>query len=219
MSALDTIRALSRGDASGAGGLLPACRAQAFGAEAFGPAAIAELFGRNPCPISATPAVVAGATALSLCDADAEGREQGWMADLHDGRIARLWRVGEGEGDAQAEPALAFAFDAFLSQDREPVALRPEDHPELPPDAAAALLTVAGQAALGPDADSPAAQGRAFVVRALSVGDRGSALVCVQGPEFLPRLCIAAFRHAGRILVHSRLIWDATRSAPSRSGL
>ena len=217
MSARDAIRALAAGDPRGASALLPACRARAFGAEAFGPAAIVELFARNPRPLSPAPAVVEGERTLWICDADLEGREQAWLADLHDGRVARLWRVGDGPPDDAAEPALAFAFDVFLNQDRSPVAFRAEDHPNLAAEAGPALAKVASAAAAGPDPERPAAQGRTFVLRALSAGDRGAALICAQGPGLPPRLGVAAFRFFGPEAVHSRLVWDGERDAPIRT--
>ena len=217
MSPLDTLVALSRGDPAAAQGLLPAARAHAFGAEALGPASIVELFARNPRPLSAAPSVVVAPQTLSAFDADAEGAEQAFVADLHDGLIARLWRVGEGASDITAEPLHALAVDAFLDQRREAVALRLEDHPDLDAAAASALREVAATAVRGPDVDHALAQTRSLVVRAVSRADRAGALLQVAGVGLAPRFAAAAFRFRGDDLTHARVVWDAAHGGSARA--
>ncbi len=221
MSPVETLAALSRGDPAAARGLLPAVRAHAFGAEAFGPEAAVALFARGRAPLSASPDGLACAEAAAVFDVDPQGVEHAWVADAHPGGLSRLWRLGEGATDVlEAEPPLAFASDPFLDQVRSAWAFRPEDHPALDPGAVEALREAAERAALGPDADAPVAGGRAFVVRAFSVADRGAALLAVAGlAPGEPRLAAARFRIAGGGLAHLRLVWDADRAVAARPRL
>lgn len=219
--ALDTVRALLAGTPGAGRGLRPACTACAFGGEAFGPAMIAELFGRHPRPLSPTPHVVRTAAGLAMFDTDAEGCEQAVVADLYDGHIGRLWRVGATAEanllDPFAEPALNVAFDPFLNQQRDPVALLASGHPDLEASALRALETLGRDLAEAHSGDSA----RALVVRAFGSERRAAALLAVHvniGEPVRARaltLVAAAFRYdaEGRLL-HRQVVRDAAPPPP-----
>ncbi len=104
------------------------------------------------------------------------GDEAALVADLYDGRLGRVWRLGPGEPPA-AEPFVAVAFDPDLRQERGHVYLDTADHPELAPDAVAGVAA-AGQAMI--DRRGAALhRARAFTVRAFSAGERTAALFAV----------------------------------------
>ena len=212
MTPAEAIRALAAGDTAASASLLPACRAEAYGTEAFNPAAVAALFARHPAPLSRLPDVIAAPGGIAVFDADADGREQAWFADLHGTCVGRLWRVGDGTIDvAEPQPRLAFAADPYLSQLRQPVAFRTEDHAELAPDARAPLLNAVGAAAANPGGGAPC---RIAVLRAVSAGDRTAALlVCLDGTS---RLAILTLRHAGPNVTHGRIAWDAMWAGPAQ---
>ena len=167
MSARDGLIALARGEKPG-DRLLGACRMHWAGAEAFGEEAVLELFRAAPLDLTDATVVETGLGA-ALVDEDAA-----LVADLYDGRIGRLWRLGAGE-PPEGEPFVAVAFDPDLRQERGHVYLRAEDHPALP---AAAVETVlaAGHALV----DVPGAhRARAFALRAFGNGERSVALFAV----------------------------------------
>lgn len=221
MNPLETLAALSRGDPAAGRGLLPAVRAQAFGAEAFGGEAAVALFARGRAPLSHAPDALVVPRAAAVFDVDAHGAEQVVFADAHPAGLSRVWRLGPGPTDeVEAEPPLAVASDPFLHQRRTLCALRLEDHPAFDPAAAEALREVAAAVALGPDADAPAAGGLALVLRAFTIGDRSAALFAVAGlAPGEPRLAAAAFRVAAGRLAHLRLVWDADRRPPCRAAV
>lgn len=64
------------------------------------------------------------------------------VADLYNGRIGRLWRIG-GEIEHPSENAIDVAFDADMRQERGALNFRAEDHPALDSGAADRLLSSA----------------------------------------------------------------------------
>lgn len=216
---IDVIRHLLLGQPETASNLLAACRTQAYGAEAFGGVMACQMFSRQPAALSREPHLVAANQALAIFDIDGDGREQAIFADLYNGYVGRLWRLGGGETDAEAEAGLVVAVDAKLSQLREGVALSPGDHPELDPAALPALRELAASVAkMNPCGGGALIDGRAFVVRAFTEGDRGAALLAVTTPSGAHRQVHAAasFRFTASGLTHSQVVFDRVPKPSAR---
>ncbi len=161
--------------------LLPPCRLEGLGSQAYGEEAIVSQFRQVPfegadaadcISSSGHAAMFAGQSAL--------------FADVYDERILRIWRLGPG-APRDAEPALGVPFDTDLSQARRDVALRREDHPQLASEAIAAVRDVGyGLAHDWQEADGPPNwRTRPFLLRAFSNGTTGAALFAVHrfGPK------------------------------------
>ena len=164
MSVLDTLTDLRAGRRPLAG-LLHGCRLHAFGSEVQGEDAIAERFRTLPyVPTDPVMVEVPGHFAL-FAGAGAI------IADVADGNVARLWRVGPGPA-IPPEPGVSVAFDPDLAQARGDHFFSADDHPAL---ASGAVARVEG---LGRDlarADV-AYRARAFTIRAFGSGSEGAAL-------------------------------------------
>lgn len=152
-------------------GLLSTCRLEWQGFEAYGEEAILELFRESPL---ATDDLILVETATAAAWI---GSNSALIADLFDGRVGRLWRVGDGS-PPQPEPRLSVAFDADLRQARGDVTLRPEDHPELARDRIAELITVGTELSRSQQS-MPTYRARAFALRAFSSGPRTAALFAI----------------------------------------
>lgn len=170
MNARDALAAIAGGTRHA--GLLGNCRCEWGGGEAYGEEAILELFREHPVDI-ADGEMIQDATALACFK-----RDTALFADLHEGRIGRLWRIGPG-GGAPIEPAVAVASDPDLRQARGDVLFRAADHPGLASDAATAVIA-GGNALIGRIDHGPLHRARAFVLRALGTADRAAALYSVQ---------------------------------------
>ena len=96
---------------------------------------------------------------------------------MYDGRIGRLWRIGDGAA-SDPEPGVSVAFDTDLRQARGDVLLRAEDHLELAADAVP-RITVAGEALVLAGAPQPLHRARAFAVRAFTGASGTAALFAV----------------------------------------
>ena len=180
MTPIDALQALARGERP-VDALLPPCRLEGLGSQAYGEEAIVSQFRQVPfegadaadcISSSGHAAMFAGQSAL--------------FADVYDERILRIWRLGPG-APRHAEPALGVPFDTDLSQARRDVALRREDHPQLASEAIAAVRDVGyGLAHDWQEADGPPNwRTRPFLLRAFSNGTTGAALFAVHrfGPK------------------------------------
>lgn len=169
MSGRDELEAVLAGRRCDA--VLHHCRLQAFGREQYGQEAIRAAFRARPHRPSDAATLVETPGQLALFDEDLA-----LVADLHDGRFARLWRVGPSDPVA-AEPAISVPFDADLRQARGDVLFRAEDHPHLPADW---LKPVADTGRLIVDAEPEVAPApyreRAFLIRAFGTEHRAAAL-------------------------------------------
>ena len=222
-SPLETISDLLAGRPSAAQALLGPCRTSAYGGEAFGGVMACEVFARQPSPLSPNVHLVATDAALAVFDVDAEGREQAVFADLFDGRLGRLWRLGGGATDGAAEPALFMASDPVMTQVRSDTAFLGSDHPELDNDAVPALLELARLVAhLHREGGAEVVEARAFVVRAFNADDRAAALFFVEqalGPDVRRRIrfwAAAAFRFSAAGLTHHRIVQDRVEAPAPR---
>lgn len=171
MSVLDHLAAIATGRRPAADGLLGNCRLEWRGAEAYGEEAILELFRTAPFePGDGAVTVETGAAAAWI------GTGGGLVADVYDGRIGRLWRIGEGDA-SEPEPAVSVAFDPDLRQARGGVLLQSGDHPDLDPDEAAALTDAVHALMAASLPQGPMHRSRSFVVRAFTGAGGTAALV------------------------------------------
>lgn len=216
---VDLVRALLAGLPGGEEALAPAVRAEAFGAEAFGALAVAELFALDPVSLSPRPHVVRTAEGMALFEADADGGGVAVFADLFDGVIGRLWRLGAagaGAHAAPAEPAAAVAFDPFLSQARDGASFCGSDLRELDPAGQAALEEVVKRVA----ANVGLRGSRVLVARAFGAGEGAAALLVACGVGARHRYIAVAFRYDSGALLHLQAVEDvaAGASAPDLLG-
>ena len=174
MSAVAALGCLARGQRPD-DALLPPCRLEGLGVELFGEEAILQQFRTSPLE-----GVKDAAAFQAPCHAALFTEDAALFADLHGERIARIWRLGPGE-PREPEPAIGVAFDTDLVQSRRDVALRPEDHPRLAPDAVGAVTAIGRDIAHGwmPERGLPNWRTRPFLLRAFSDGDRSAALFAV----------------------------------------
>ncbi len=172
--------------------VLPACRLESSGLEAFGAEAIADQFRRAPLKGTDPAFVIEEPGHIALF-----GDGEALVADLFDAQIGRLWRIGQASPGA-AEPAVAVAFDTDLRQARASVFFSAGDHPALAGDGAVRVQAAGLELAGDEDANF---RTRAFVVRAFGDGTGGCALFAVHAlganPVRTPSLNFAAVRWQG----------------------
>ena len=187
--------------------LLGNCRMGWGQGEAYGEEAIGEAFRAAALALD-QGATIETATCFAWIGADAA-----LIADIYDGHIARLWRIGAGEPPAP-EPAVAVAFDPDLHQDRGTVLFRAEDHPQLDPAKSQVVLD-AGQALLASLTDGTMHRARAFVVRAFT-GDTGSVVLFAVHRLTGGAVRTAGFVHAAALITDSgvRLVIDPASGRP-----
>lgn len=175
--------------------LLGNCRLEWGEGEAYGEEAIGEAFRAAPLALDTGTVIATSATMAWF------GEDAALVADLYDGHIGRLWRIGAGPAPAP-EPAVAVAFDPDLHQERGTVCCRAEDHPQL--DAAAVPAVIAaGEHLLAGLTNVHRA--RAFVLRAGSSEAGTMALFAVH------RLTGGAVRKAGFFYAAALIDGEATR--------
>jgi len=159
--------------ASGASPLLLGnCKLEWAGTEIYGEEAIAETFRAAPLAGDEDSLFIE-----STHNAAWFANDSALFADLYDGRIGRLWRLGAGETPAR-EPAVSVAFDPDLRQQRGAVLARAADHPLLEPAHLAPIEAAAAELIVAPAGHSQH-RARAFLVRAFSAGDQAAALFAV----------------------------------------
>ena len=164
MSIFDTIAATTVGNTKGR--VLEACRLEVGGFDAFGIEAIGDAFRRDPIQFDEAR------TIWDLMHFAAIADNQALFADLYDGNIGRIWRVGR-SAPHEPEPFVLVPFGPDLGQAGGDVAFAPADHPALAKDAHIRVRD-AGQAIL--DADPAAWRSRVFCIRAFGTANRGAAL-------------------------------------------
>lgn len=168
MSVATALDAISRGEAHSA--ILPTCRLEWSGIEAYGEEAISELFRAAPLAGESDLIECSHACLLSVGDG-------ALFADLYDGQVGRLWRLGPGcSGGPERSVAVPFAPD--LHQERGAIQFRLDDHPELHQGHAEAIIGIA-RTLLYPSGEHPLHRARGFIIRAFSCGDAAAALVAL----------------------------------------
>ena len=167
MSALETITAIGAGRPTDR--LLGNCRLAVGGYDGFGIESIGNAFRFDPLAVE-EEATTADERHFALV---ADG--QGLFADLYDGNVGRLWRVGR-PAPHPPEPFVAVAFDPDLRQKRGDLAFAADDHPGLDDDARDRVRE-AGLALL--DHDTTAWRSRGFCIRAFGSKTSGAALFAI----------------------------------------
>ena len=94
MSAIDHLRAVARGEAPADDGLLGNARCGWGRSELIGEESILAAFCAEPFATDGDVLVVETAQSAALV-----GAQDALIADVYDGRIGRLWRVGRGAAE------------------------------------------------------------------------------------------------------------------------
>ena len=170
MTMAQSFAALARSGTAPA--LLNNCKLEWAGCEIYGEEAIGESFRASP---------IAAAGDQLFLESPHQAAwfvgEAALFADLYDGRIGRLWRIGPGTPPPR-EPSVSVAFDPDLRQSRGGLYARAEDHPLLS-SAHLTLVQAAGQDLIAPGVSTAQFRARAFLLRAFSTGDHAAALYAV----------------------------------------
>lgn len=182
MTLNDTLKAIGQG--ARAPMLLHNARLEAGGAVLFGEEMVLAHFRRHPLALEGAR-ILASDTGFAVFGAD-----DALVADLYDGHVGRMWRLGKDCGET-VEPAVSVAFDPDLTQARGDVFARAEDHPGVDAAALAALLDAARELI----ADPAPFRTRAWLVRALADGDAAAGLFAVHrlGDEAGGRSAVLAY--------------------------
>ena len=172
MSALDHLRAVGGGAVPADDGLLGNARCAWGRGELIGQEGILAGFCAKPfaCNVEALAIETPQGAAL-IGDNDAI------IADIYNGRLGRLWRVGP-DIAAPVEQAVDVAFDADLRHERGGVCFRAEDHPELPSHLVDKVVK-ATEAHVDSVRRAGSLRARAFVVRAFAAGESIAVLLSV----------------------------------------
>ncbi|MGB6229422.1 MAG: hypothetical protein WBF53_04770 [Litorimonas sp.] len=173
MTAIANLRCIAEGRRPENDGLLGSARYRWGALDLIGEEDILSDFRREPIEFGdADVALASNGSAVLLSDRSA------LVADLHGGRIGRIWRIGRTDGSASQLPSIDVAFDVDLHQSRrEWIAFRSEDHPELDSRLQDALLEASMNCLA--DLAIEALRVRGFVVRAFSVGETCAALLSI----------------------------------------
>lgn len=162
------VAAIAFGEANNS--ILPSCRLEWGGIEAYGEEAISEAFRASPLKGDVHFVECAHACLLRV-------NECALFADLYDNRVGRLWRVGKASSN-KPEPRLSMPFDPDLQQERGSIQFRLADHPSLDP-AHAEVVVQAARTLLDPGEEALLYRARGFIIRAFSSGDKCAALVAL----------------------------------------
>lgn len=174
MTPIDALRMLARGKRP-EDAILPSCRLEGSGTEAYGEEAVVNHFRQIPFDGTEAAGCLASSGHVALFAGDSA-----LVADTHEGRILRIWRLGPGV-PCPAEPSIGVAFDTDLYQARRDVMLRREDHPQLDPAAFETVREIGYDIAHGWSGDDGISNWRTrpFLLRAFSDGTTGVALFAV----------------------------------------
>jgi hypothetical protein len=172
MSALEHLRTLAGGDRPENDGLLGNARCAWGRGEFIGEEGVLGAFCANPFAPDEDVLIVETEQGAALV-----GKDDALMADLYNGRIGRLWRVGRGIVFA-TQQMVDVAFDPDMGHERGDVYFRAEDHPELSVELGQRLLAAARAHVDGVRRGS-GLRVRAFVVRAFESGDTAAGLIAV----------------------------------------
>lgn len=172
MSGLAHLRSLAQGRRPADDGLLENTRCTWGESVLVSEEAILATFAAQPFGLEEPLHAVETAQGAALI-----GQDEGLFADIYDGRIGRLWRIG-GTSHLPAEPAVDVAFDADMRQERGDLNFRAEDHPCLD-QAAAERLVAALREMLDGMRGSGSLRVRGFVLRACGDQSACAALVAL----------------------------------------
>lgn len=181
------LAAITHGDPAACRHLLHNARFEGLGAEAFGGAAVAELFRAQPIHWAAMTATLVHPRAAALFGSTDRG-PAALFADLHDGHVARLWLIADhdADNDAGCQPAIATHVPVDTDRDQRGPAFPfdPAEHPTLDPAHAGRIATLGAALIDGgmpwPSAPQRHARVRPLVLRAISAGGATGLLLRVQ---------------------------------------
>jgi len=212
MSPAAFVMQLARGEGYADGPLLPACRLDAGSGESYGVEAIIASFRRAPLAFAAQDDRIETSRHLALFHFSREDQGSALFADLHDGRIARLWRLSP-RVPAEVERHISVPFSCDLTREQPSgVHFSPSEHPDLDAGAANHIMNTARMYARS---NAPGERTRCFVLRAFSCSDRAAALIaCFRSRDEGVRTAGfsyagAALRFSGDRLLQSRVISDS----------
>jgi len=179
LSGLAHLRSLAQGQRPAGDGLLGNTRCAWGGFELLSEESILASFAASPFDLDGKLVAVETAQGAALV-----GPDRALYADLYDGRIGRLWRIG-GAPDLPPEPAIDVAFDADMRQERGDLSFRAEDHPCLD-TAAAERLNAPARDLLEGLRLAGKLRVRGFVLRACGDRSASAALIALYtlGSEF-----------------------------------
>ncbi len=208
------LAAITHGDPAACAGVLHNARFEGLGTEAFGGAAIAELFRAHPVHWEVTE-TVAHPRAAALFGTTERG-PAALFADLHSGHVARLWLISDHDAGHQPVIATGVPVDTDRDQRRPPFPFDPAEHPALDPAHVEEIAAFGGRMIDGsvpwPSALQRHARVRPLVLRATSAGGDTALLLRVQS---------LAGVHAGGIrqAYGAALLGGAQRLIPDAAGL
>jgi hypothetical protein len=153
-------------------GLLDNARCSSGGSEFVSGEAILAAFAAEPFDLSGELFAVETEGGAALI-----GENRAILADVYDGRIGRLWRIGSARTD-HPERRIDVPFDADMRQERGDLYFRSEDHPDLDLNAVEQLLQ-AGRALVERERSAGNLRVRAFFVRAFGEARASAALLSV----------------------------------------
>lgn len=172
MSALRHLRDVAQGRRPADDGLLGNTRCGWGRHEVSSEEAILAAFAARPLEVGDDPFGAETASGAALV-----GRDRALFADVYDGRIGRLWRVGD-TAPLPPEPAVDLAFDPDMRQERGSVHFRQDDHPDLDAAAGERLRDEARDLVERLQRDGEL-RVRAFVVRAFGDAEASAALLAL----------------------------------------
>ena len=172
MSALRHLRCLARGRHPADDGLLGSARFGWGGLELLSEEAILAAFAAQPFVLEGGILEVETPQSAALI-----GETEALYADLYDGRVGRLWRVGS-TPEGPCEPAVDVAFDADMRQERGDLAFRAEDHPCLD-SVASEIVVERGRELLERLRHHGNLRVRGFVTRAGGTPETSAALIAL----------------------------------------
>lgn len=172
MSGVSHLRSLAQGQLPANDGLLGNTRCAWGGVDLLSQEAIVAAFAAQPFDLEGEVHTVETAQGAALI-----GAEEALYADLYDGRIGRLWRIGSVPALAP-EPAIDVAFDADMRQERGDLSFCAEDHPCLDTDATE-RLTATARGLLDGLRHEGHLRVRVFVVRAAGNSTASAALIAL----------------------------------------
>ena len=173
MNAMTHLETLARGQRPENAGLLGTAKMTWSRLDRLSEEDILANFAAHPFDIDQdAQRILVPSGAAIVCD------DRALIADLYDGRIGRLWRVGD-KSNPPAEAAVHVAFDADMRQERgEVLRFRQEDHPDLPDSAVSGLLE-ACHVLIEKRRSAGALRVRGFIVRAFGTIEESVALLAL----------------------------------------
>lgn len=173
MSGLTHLEKLAEGSRPADAGLLGTAKLSWSRVDRMSEEDIISSFAAHPFAIDEGSLLVETAQGAAIIGSDAA-----LLADLYNGRIGRLWRVGD-EIEYPEEPVLSVAFDTDMEQGRHTsIRYRWEDHPELPKKWHKRLIGEC-EAMIDARRRSNALRARGFIVRAFGRERTAAALLSV----------------------------------------